>query len=207
MKSDNHKYKKLDLFLALKYIIPLSLLHYYKDESIHKDDVSEIVREYLPDANLDTQVRHLKRDGWEIEDPENRRGYFKLNPLKPSEVFIQKQHLDQIRINRPEFDEIKKIYDYRCATCGEREGEKHRFYKEIVKLEKGHKDPHVAKSKEDYIPQCQFCNKAYKDKVTFDEYGRVKSAANVELVKKAHESVKQKIKNWLNEHLKFFFNL
>ena len=34
---------------------------------IHKDDISELIRRENPDAGSDQQVRHLKRDGWNLE--------------------------------------------------------------------------------------------------------------------------------------------
>lgn len=46
--------------------LQLSILHHAKGEPVHKDTVSRIVRQYLPNAATDQQVRHLKRDGWNI---------------------------------------------------------------------------------------------------------------------------------------------
>ena len=52
------------------------------------------------------------------------------------------------------------------------------------------------------IPQCPFCNQAYKDDYVFDEKGRVKSVASIGPIKRAGRAVQKMI----YEHLKDIFD-
>ena len=73
----------------------------------------------------------------------------------------------------PNFEQLKKDYDYQCATCGNKENEPARYTKCIVILHKGHMDPRKALKLENCIPQCQICNQHYKNKYVFDKQGRI----------------------------------
>lgn len=63
----------------------LSILHHFEDKEVHKDQISEITQTYIPDSGKDHQVRHLKRDGWDIGQ---KPGIHKLNPYNPSPEFL-----------------------------------------------------------------------------------------------------------------------
>ena len=73
-----------------------------------------------------------------------------------------------------DFDFLKKVYDYMCATCGGLEGEPHRYTQRIIVLEKGHMDPREEITNENSIPQCNDCQTYYKARAVFDKLGRVK---------------------------------
>ena len=47
------------------------------------------------------------------------------------------------------------------------------------------------------IPQCQYCNRSYRNDFTFDEKGRVRAVASVAPVKRATKAVQEKIYNCL----------
>ena len=70
-----------------------------------------------------------------------------------------------------DWDEKKEMYDNKCATCGSKEGESHNHTNKIVKMEKGHKDPELDLTIENTIPQCNYCNKRFKDIYKFDNFG------------------------------------
>lgn len=119
-------------------------------------------------------ARHLgKQSGWYIE--QDGRGNYRLVTTKePHPSFHAKKRLNEL--NTSDFTEMKSAYGNRCATCGEKEGTKHRFEHGKVILEKGHCDPRLDMSPDNIIPQCQYCNKFYGDKFVFDRMGRVVEA-------------------------------
>ena len=41
---------------------------FYSPEGVTKDKISNITREHKPNLATDQQVRHLKRDGWNLID-------------------------------------------------------------------------------------------------------------------------------------------
>lgn len=49
------------------------------------------------------------------------------------------------------------------------------------------------------IPQCQYCNRSYRNDFTFDEKGRVRAVASEAPVKRATRAVQEKIYNCLKE--------
>lgn len=83
--------------------------------------------------------------------------------------------------NPVDFEECKKNFDHRCATCGSKEGESHRFTKQPTLLEKGHKNPELPLDLSNLIPQCEFCNKKYKNRFIFDDFGQIKCYTTKEL--------------------------
>lgn len=87
----------------------------------------------------------------------------------------------------------KAVYEYRCATCGAKEGEVSYIDNKVVTLDKGHMDPTKKLSLENTIPQCMTCNGQYRDKAVFNEQGRVVACASTELVDKSSEEVQVKI--------------
>lgn len=169
----------------------LATLWYYKKE-VHKDVISEVVRRDMENAATDQQVRHLKRDGWDIG---NKPGVHCLNPYEPSAEFATMDRQRRMRLEANNFDDLKEVFGYRCASCGAEEGKANpRYGNDIVKLQQGHIDPAGAGNDMDnIIPQCQFCNRAYKDDFTFDKKGRVRAVASYQPVRRARENVQKTI--------------
>ena len=169
-----------------------SILIYFSPESVHKDTISDITRTYLPEFARDQEVRHLKRDGWNLEG----KGQ---HVIKESTKVSPEFKLNKLRLKASNFEEIKKAFGNRCASCGVLEGEPSFRYGEetTAKLQKGHKDPALPLTQENIIPQCQFCNRAYKNDFTFDDKGRVRAVASVNPVKRASKTVQDNIKNYL----------
>ena len=179
----------------------LSILRHYKDEEIHKDHISEIVQRDMPGAAKDQQVRHLKRDGWEISA--EKRGCHKLDPFHPSQEFLNTSAKKTAQLRASSFNEIKESFGYRCATCGARENQPDpRYGKDKVKLQQGHRNPNEAgDDPSNIIPQCQFCNRAYRNDFIFDEKGRVHAVANEKPIQRAAKDVQNKIFKWLAKTL------
>lgn len=138
----------------------------------------------LTKGNDSQQARHLKRQGFPTinsdswteqtglpKPPEGAFSYALLGTYVLEPAPHRKKGL-----NTDDFEKIKRAYKYRCATCGAEEGKEHYnpYYatKEIVKLQKGHMNPHKPPAG-NIIPQCQFCNRAYRNWWVFDRNGRV----------------------------------
>ena len=121
----------------------LSILHHAKDEPVHNDTVSRIVRQYRLNAVTDQRVRHLKRDGWNIT---GSRGYHALkDPFRPSEEYANERAKRQGRLNAETWDEVKRTFGNRCATCGAVDGEPDpRYGADRVQMQQGHQYPRPA---------------------------------------------------------------
>lgn len=176
----------------------LAVLHFYKNTPVHKDLISEICQRDHPNLGKDQQVRHLKRDGWKLT---GSHGFHQLDPYQPSLEWINKSARREGRLRATSFDEIKNLYGSKCATCGAKEGRPDtRYGQDIVTLQQGHLDPSKPTEQDNIIPQCQFCNRAYRRDFVFDEKGRVHAVADIGPVQRATLDVKKKILKWLNNH-------
>jgi len=174
----------------------LSVLHYYSGKEVDKNTVSDIVKRDRPDLNHDQQVRHLKRDGWTLIG----RGKHTLDPYRPSLEWINTKNRREGRLNARSFDDIKTLFGNKCATCGAREGRPDpRYGEDTVQLQQGHMDPFKPVNMANIIPQCQFCNRAYRSDYVFDEKGRVKAIADIRPVKQAPLFVKKTVYRWLKD--------
>ena len=178
----------------------LAMLFHYRPEPVHKNEISDAVRRVFPNAAPDQQVRHLKRDGWNIVD--HGPGLHALaDPFRPSADFQNEQARRRGTIAAADFESLKKKYGRRCATCGAREDEPDpRYGGAPVKLQRGHKDPDgPADDLQNILPQCGPCNQAYRRDFVFDSRGRVHSVADIRPVKRAGAHVRRKIRNFLNK--------
>ncbi len=172
----------------------LAVLIHYSPKFVHKDVMSAIVRKYNPKAGTDQQVRHLSRDGWNLEGDGKGAHRIKDARLVHQGYAVEKTRSENL-LNADDFDAIKAAYDNKCVSCGATEGEESPRYQGdgIVKLQKGHRDPELPMKKGNVIPQCQFCNRAYKNDFTFDKKGRVRAVASPKPVLRASEKVKAKV--------------
>lgn len=176
----------------------LAMLYHHIGEQVHKNQISEATRRVFPDAAPDQQVRHLVRDGWNIENIGD--GYHVLHdPHRPSLTFVTDRTRRLGRLSAQSFDDLKAVYNNRCATCGSAEGDINPRYGEgVVELQRGHRNPHDRQDDlNNIIPQCQFCNRAYRGDFVFDEKGRVQAVADVRPVRRASESVQRRILDYL----------
>lgn len=145
---------------------------------ITKQELTEFLSKKHGTINDVQQARHLSNNnGFHIKQYRDEyRGeilkkgqyvFLGFNSVDPQFDFNRRQEVDL------DWSGIKQKFSFCCATCGSEENEKHRYTKEIVFLEKGHKDPRKPMTNDNIIPQCSYCNKKYKDKVIFDDYGQV----------------------------------
>ena len=176
----------------------LGILMHYSPDAVSKNDISDMTRRHL-DVGSDQQVRHLKRDGWNITKP-TRDTHALADPYKAHSGYARQQHRAARLINATDFEDIKELHGFKCATCGAREGEPDPRYGDgKIQLEEGHKDPEKALDLANTIPQCENCNRTYKDDFTFDENGRVRAVASERPVMRASDSVKARIKEALRD--------
>lgn len=179
--------------------IHLAMLYHFKDHDnpfVHKDLISDAVRRVFPTAARDQQVRHLKGEGWALEGP---RGYHAIREFhRVSTTFQNDKARRAGRLDDATFDQQKKAFGSRCATCGANEGEPDpRYGDELVVLQRGHRDPAKPANKaKNIIPQCQFCNRSYKNDFVFDEKGRVRAIASLAPVNRASDGVKNDVRAW-----------
>ena len=175
----------------------LAMLYHHKGKNVHKDAISDAVRKLHPSAGRDQQVRHLKRDGWNIS---GQGGFHALiDPYRPAQEFANEKTRRHGRLTAHNFEDIKTSFGYRCATCGAVENEPDpRYGTERVQLQKGHQDPDLpSNSPNNIIPQCQFCNRTYRRDFVFDNKGRVKAIADIGPIKRARKSVQKKTWEYL----------
>ena len=177
----------------------LIFLHKYMGTLVHKDTISAFVRTVNPNAGADQQVRHIAADGWNVLNSRNAinenesvpSGYHMLRDITTVKPAFLNQRLRRIgRIGAATFEELKVVYDYRCATCGDREGHFPRLNpQEVVRLQQGHMNPSQPLSLENTIPQCQYCNQTYQDNFTFDQNGRVTALHNPNFVLRSDPAI------------------
>jgi len=172
---------------------------------ISKESLTAFIREYFPDTNDVQSARHLgmqkgfyivsSRQGNnypENKPPPSEKGtYYLLVSLeKPHPAFRPKRR-QEVEVD---FSAIKQGYQNRCATCGSEEGMPHLKYPQVTtRLQRGHRNPHLPLTPENTIPQCELCNRAYRNWWIFDERGRVEGIASAEPVLRSFE------KGWIPE--------
>ena len=80
LKKHGVRIPKAEKYNEIGRSIWLAVLHYCKNEEIHKDFISQVCQRDKPDLGGDQQVRHLKRAGWHLTS--SSRGYHRLDPYK-----------------------------------------------------------------------------------------------------------------------------
>jgi hypothetical protein len=182
---------------------------------ISKQELTNFVKKYYPNTNDVQQARHLSmQKGWNILS--STRGDLGADFPKSSYKLIDLQNPysafahDRRNGFHGDFEKLKKIYGYHCATCGSIEGKEHLFRKGvIVKLQEGHIDPSRPLQIENIFPQCQVCNRADRNRWVYDKTGRVIEVAETPdgirivetFLKKASREVKEKILAFITELL------
>ena len=143
-------------------------------EVVSKEELTDFIRLYWPNTSDVQQARHLGRqNGFYIQGQASGigSGNYKLVTLEePHPSYVKDK---TVGVSAASFEELKKVYDYKCASCGNEEGKADRYNPDIiVKLEKGHMDPRKS-LENNCIPQCRECNGIYKDKYVFNQQGRI----------------------------------
>lgn len=181
--------------------LQLIFLVKYRRKLVHKDLISAFVRKHIPDAALDQQVRHLGTQyhwnilnkGADIPD-ENEKVpsayHYLVSVDQPNPTLLIDEMKRKGRMAATDFNDLKIVYNYCCATCGRKEGTTdERNGDVVIKLQQGHMDPSKSLTLDNTIPQCQYCNQTYGDDFCFNEYGRVIAVYNPHVVLKSPKSI------------------
>lgn len=177
---------------------------YPNTKKASKGELTQFIRQYYSDVVDVQQARHLgAQKGWFIVSGTrgNRHTTLKsgeyqlLTPEKPYPAF--KGH----RIEETgEWENLKKQYGYRCATCGSEEGKPHIHWPNtITKLQKAHIDPNKPLVAGNIIPQCEKCNRADRNNWAYDERGRVIKLVNSNVIKRSNKEIRWRVYKILYE--------
>ena len=200
---EKHDVKMPNLYSNGHYtLIALVLVYLYSKigEKVSKQELTDYLRTMGFDTNDVQQARHLaQQSGWYILS--GTRGDYECNDLgiKPGEYMLKtisepypsyKNLKRSEALNADSWDELKRIYNYRCATCGSKEGEQNFLYPaSITTLQQGHKDPSKPLTLDNTIPQCPFCNRASRNYFVFDNKGRVEKIYDPHFVLRSDKEV------------------
>lgn len=185
--------------LSLNALVLVYLsLDYPNTRVVTKEELTEFVRQYFPNINDVQQGRHLGAQagfyiaaGGRDDFEQLSRGTYKLVTLeRPYPGFTKERRQNTIS----DWDSIKQEYQYRCATCGSKEGEANFMWPNaITKLQKAHMDPQLELSSDNVIPQCQKCNQADRNRWVYDKKGRVIKLADASVIKACSEEVQYEV--------------
>lgn len=173
----------------------LVLVYLYKNigKAISKEELTSFIKQYYPNTNDVQQARHLgQQKGWFILSGTRGDIEAREHGIKAGEymlVTLETHYPNFTNLRRiyegdgNSWEQIKKLYNYRCVTCGSEEGKPNIHYpSSMTKLQKGHKDPTKALTKDNIIPQCDKCNRADRNYFIYNNKGRVVKIANPKVV-------------------------
>lgn len=180
---------------------------YPKTKKVSKGELTQFIRQYYPNVVDVQQARHLgAQKGWFIVSGTrgNRHvalkpGEYKLITLKKSYPAFKEHRIEETG----DWENIKKQYKCKCATCGSEEGKTNIHWpNSLTQLQKSHMDPKKPLNSGNIIPQCQFCNRAYRNYWVFDDKGRVRKVSNPSVIKKSDKQVRWEVYKILYKEFK-----
>ncbi|MDP2925907.1 MAG: hypothetical protein Q8N99_06050 [Nanoarchaeota archaeon] len=173
----------------------LVLVYLYKNigKAVSKEELTKFIKQFDSNVNDVQQARHLgQQKGWFILSGQRGDIEAKVRKIKPGDymlVTLEKFYPNFTNLRRTYegnedlWEQIKRSYNYRCATCGSKEGEPNLHYpSSVTKLQKGHKDPTKSLSEGNIIPQCEKCNRPDRNYFVYDDKGRVVQIADSKVV-------------------------
>lgn len=224
IKDAWEKYLKKDsvkmhnLISGGKYTInSLVLIYLYSKlgKIVSKQELTEFLKSMGIDSNDVQQARHLaQQSGWYILSGTRGDSECKELGIAPGEYMLKtikepypsyKQLKRTESLNASSWDELKAKFDYRCATCGSKEGEKNFLYPASnTTLQQGHKDPSKPLTLDNTIPQCPFCNRASRNYFVFDNKGRVEKINDPQFVLRSNKEIQEEmLKLLIDKNLDF----
>lgn len=201
------KLKCRGLYTKESLVLVYLSLNYPDCKEVSKNELTEFIRVYYPDISDVQQARHLNtQKGWWIisgtrNDSVNSKkisngNYLLFSLEKPSPIFNSERRKTSLSVKS--WEELKESFNYRCATCGSKEGEESfRWIGTITKLQKGHMDPSKPLELGNIIPQCTECNTSNKNKWIYDFKGCVTKISDAKIVTTFDEQVQRDIYNIL----------
>ena len=185
---------------------------YPNTKAVSKSELTEFIKTYIPTASDDIQAgRHLgKQDGWFIITGTRGDSLIENIPYGSYKLISLKEAYPRFNPDRRGssvddafWEKLKTEYGNRCACCGSKEGEAHRYNPTtLTTLQKGHKNPNLPLSPQNIIPQCEICNRPDLNNWEYNNEGRVIKIAKAEVVDSCSEELKQEIYKRLYKHFK-----
>ena len=184
----------------------LVLIYLYKkfNQKVSKTELTKFVKKHYPDTNDVQQGRHLATQyGWHIlsrtrEDLEAIK--LGLNSGEYQFISLESRHPNftpmrrETNVSEEAWEALKEDCDFRCATCGSKEGEPNFHYpSSITKLQKGHMNPNKSPTLDNIIPQCEKCNRPDRNYFEYDRKGRVVKIADPKFIRKSDEKIQKEI--------------
>lgn len=167
---------------------------------VSKQELTDFLRSMGHEVNDVQQARHLAQQaGWyilsgtrgdiECEKYNVKSGEYMLKTIEePYPSFKNLKRTESLNVSS--WEELKKKYDNRCATCGSKEGELNFLYPASkTTLQQGHKDPSLPLTLENTIPQCPFCNRASRNYFVFDNKGRVEKIYDPHFILRSEKEI------------------
>ena len=175
--------------------------NYPNTNVVTKSELTRFIQQYYPDVNDVQQARHLgAQKGWYIISGTRNDNITNINPGEYKLMTLETSYPGFTGQKRVEnisgyyWEDLKIAYDYRCATCGSKEGEPNYNWPEtITKLQKGHMDPNKPLEEGNIIPQCEKCNRADRNYWIYDAKGRVIKIANAKVIDNCSIEIQKQI--------------
>jgi hypothetical protein len=183
----------------------LVLIYLYKNfkKKVSKQELISFLSKMDNPSEDVQQARHLaQQKGWYIisgqrgdigKDKYNlKSGDYALISTKEKYPSYKPKKRD-LTLNKDTWEKIKKEYNYRCATCGSKEGEANlRYPSSKTKLTQGHMDPNKELTYKNTIPQCNMCNRPSRNYFVFDKRGRVDKIADPKFIMRSDKPIQIK---------------
>lgn len=180
----------------------LVLIYLYNNmgKVVTKQELTEYLRELGFEINDVQQARHLaQQSGWYILSGTRGDSECKIYNISAGEYMLKtvnepypsfKNMKRTETLTATNFEDLKKSYGHRCATCGSKEGELNYMYPaSTTMLQQGHKDPSKPLTIDNTIPQCQFCNRASRNYFVFDNKGRVEKIYDPHFIMRSEREI------------------
>lgn len=191
-----------------KYALVLIYLYKKINKKVSKTELTKFIKKYYPDINDVQQARHLGAQmGWHILS--GTRGDIEAKKLGTSSGEYQLISLEshypnftkmrrETNVSEDAWEELKKHYKFRCATCGSKEGEPNFHYpSSITKLQKGHMNPNKPLTIDNIITQCDKCNRPDRNYFEYDKKGRVIKIADPKFILKSDKKIQKEAYEFL----------
>lgn len=178
---------------------------YPDTRAVSKQELTDFIRQFYPGTVDVQQARHLgMQKGWYIVSG-TRGNSSALGPGQYQLVTLEQPHpafrpQRTLGFAHTEFEELKRQYGFRCPTCGSKEGESMYQYPSVVtRLTQAHMNPRERLVAGNVIPQCDVCNRAYRNYWVFDSRGRVIAVSDARVILQSPEQVQLEIYTLLRE--------
>ncbi len=201
--------KNADSYTKSALVLVYLAQDYPATKIISKAEITEFIRTFYPNTNDVQDARHLgMQKGWYIASGTRGNGVEGLHYGDYQLITLEKPHPNfrlhrKVSMGDADWEAIKEKYNYRCVTCGSKEGELNYHYPgTITKLTQAHMDPNKELTPDNIIPQCDKCNRPDRNYWIYDRKGRVVKIAHPQVVIKSDKTVRWEIYKVLYEEFK-----